>query len=293
MPAIMITSSLVEKLRLRIQRLMHASPAPGPLPRCCELRHIRGAPRRGGYRAGGLQRCRPKTPKLEPWRVAASTDGTPAQQRRRARHEQRGRNLLKGQDSVHGAECDRRPWHSPDDAAGLILRQRLGAAAAHLLQAAGSVRPHAGQNHANSLGAQLVGHGAEQQVDAGPMPVDGWTILQPAAIVSPIALDQQVPIARCDIGPPRLDQDAIGSFLDAQRRAGIHTGSEMLAEGAGDVLGDDDAWAIGRQAREYLANGFGTAGRGADRDDLVRRLRSATCRGRRPRAPGSLYRSTG
>ena len=70
-----------------------------------------------------------------------------------------------------------------------------------------------------------------------------------------------------------------------QARERIHAARERRAERRGDVLRDHDGRAIGRQAHEEFADGFGAAGGSAHGDDAIRGPEHAAHR-RRGRGAG-------
>src|SRR6478752_8141986 len=81
---------------------------------------------------------------------------------------------------LHRAEFKSRTRHAVDDATRLVLADRLGAGLAHGQKALRAVTAHAGQDSADRLVPDGLGHRVEEHVDRRPVAADGIALDQAA-----------------------------------------------------------------------------------------------------------------
>src|SRR5690606_18956847 len=123
-----------------------------------------------------------------------------------------------------------------------------------------AVVSHTSENHAGRVRPHVLCDRAEHDIDTGSVTIDLRPIAQSASIAGAVALDEQMPIARCDVRMARQNVLAVLRLADRHRRALIHALREWTTERRGYVLRDHDRGSISRQCTQDFADRLRAAG---------------------------------
>jgi hypothetical protein len=135
--------------------------------------------------------------------------------------------------SLDGADlrCDTR--HSENDARRRVLTNGLCARVAQGLQASGTITTHAGQNHADGIGASRARHGVEEDIHGRPVPFHLFIYAKAATQYAGTGdLEVAVP-ARGQIDASWLQDRALAGFADSCVALLIRRAAKLVVKVAG------------------------------------------------------------
>ena len=203
--------------------------------------------------------------------------------------EQRVGDARERQNVARRAELHGLARHAPHHARLLVLGDGIGTGLLHLEQAARAVIAHAGQNRADGIGSDVLGHRAEHHVHRRTVTVHRWAVVQATYVTRAVACHQQMFVAGRDVRVPGDDLLAVLRLEDRHRRDRVHASREWTAERLRDVLRNNDRRRIRRHRHQHLLDRLGATGGGADGDDAVGRAEMPQAR---PCAPAPRRPST-